>query len=115
RYRNWPFNYYGIGMDTWKTDEERVDQKLFRVKLEAEKKVRNNLYSGINIQYDNFSIRSDSTDHAFNQSNLIGKEGGQQLLLGVSQLFDNRDNVSYSTRGYYAKLRLAYAPKLWTS
>jgi len=40
RYRNWPFNYYGIGMDTWKADEERVDQKLFRVKLEAEKKNR---------------------------------------------------------------------------
>lgn len=114
RYRNWPFNYYGIGMDTWKADEERVDQKLFRVKLEAEKKIGNNLYSGINIQYDNFSIRSDSSDHIFNQSNLIGKEGGQQLLLGVSQLFDNRDNVSYSTRGYYAKLRLSYAPKLWT-
>ncbi|ULT28865.1 outer membrane protein assembly factor [Sphingobacterium sp. E70] len=60
-------------------------------------------------------MRSDSSDHIFNRSDLIGKEGGQQLLLGVSQLFDNRDNVSYSTRGYYAKLRLAYAPKLWTS
>lgn len=115
RYRNWPFNYYGIGMDTWKADEERVDQKLFRIKLEAEKKVGRNLYSGINIQYDNFTVRSDSTDQIFNQSDLIGKQGGQQLLLGLSQLFDSRDNVSYTTRGYYAKLKMAYAPKLWTS
>ncbi len=115
RYRNWPFNYYGVGMDTWKADEERIDQKLFRVKLEAEKKISNNLYSGINIQYDNFTIRSDSADRIFNHSDLIGKHGGQQLLIGLSQLFDNRDNVSYTTKGYYAKLRLAYAPKLWTS
>src|SRR5690606_2534718 len=95
RYRNWPFNYYGVGMDTWKADEERIDQKLFRVKLEAEKKISNNLYSGINIQYDNFTIRSDSADRIFNHSDLIGKHGGQQLLIGLSQLFDNRDNVSY--------------------
>lgn len=114
RYRNWPSNYYGIGMDTKKADEDLISQKLFRAKLEVEKRIASKYYAGVNIQYDYVQFKDIEIDGIFDGASLLGKKGGQQLLLGISQLFDNRDNVSYTTRGYYARAKLAYAPKLWT-
>ena len=114
RYRNWPSNFYGIGMDTKKVDEDLISQKLFRAKLEVEKRMASNYYSGVNIQYDNVQFHDREPGGIFDQTAIIGKNGGQQLLLGISQLYDNRNHVSYTTHGYYARAKLAYAPKLWT-
>lgn len=114
RYRDWPSNFYGIGMDTKKADEDLISQKLFRAKIEVEKKIAPKYYTGINLQYDYFKFRDKETDGIFNEAPLLGKAGGQQLLVGISQLYDNRNNVSYTTKGYYARAKLAYAPKLWT-
>lgn len=114
RYRNWPSNFYGIGMDTKKVDEDLISQKLFRAKLEVEKRMASNYYSGVNIQYDYVQFHDREPGGIFDQTAIIGKNGGQQLLLGISQLYDNRNHVSYTTHGYYARAKLAYAPKLWT-
>ncbi|UIR55110.1 outer membrane protein assembly factor [Sphingobacterium sp. SRCM116780] len=114
RYRNWPFNFYGIGMDTKKIDEDLISQKLFRAKVEVEKKIIPHYYTGVNIQYDYLQFRDKESGGIFDEASLIGKNGGQQLLIGISQLYDNRNNVSYTTKGYYARAKLAYAPKLWT-
>jgi hypothetical protein len=114
RYRNWPSNFYGIGMDTKKIDEDLISQKLFRAKLEVEKRMTSNYYSGVNIQYDYVQFHDREPGGIFDQATVIGKNGGQQLLLGISQLYDNRNHVSYTTKGYYARAKLAYAPKLWT-
>lgn len=114
RYRNWPSNFYGIGMDTRKADEDLISQKMFRAKLEVEKKIAPNYYTGVNMQYDYVKFKDKEIDGIFDEAFLLGKKGGQQLLLGISQLFDNRNNVSYTTKGYYARGKLAYAPKLWT-
>lgn len=114
RYRDWPSNFYGIGMDTKKADEDLISQKLFRAKIEVEKKIAPKYYTGINLQYDYFKFRDKETDGIFNEAPLLGKAGGQQLLVGISQLYDNRNNVSYTTKGYYARAKLAYAPKIWT-
>lgn len=114
RYRNWPSNFYGIGMDTKKVDEDLISQKLFRAKLEVEKRMASNYYAGVNIQYDYVQFHDQEPGGIFDQTAIIGKNGGQQLLLGISQLYDNRNHVSYTTHGYYARAKLAYAPKLWT-
>ena len=114
RYRNWPSNFYGIGMDTKKVDEDLISQKLFRAKLEVEKRMASNYYAGVNIQYDYVQFHDREPGGIFDQTAIIGKNGGQQLLLGISQLYDNRNHVSYTTHGYYARAKLAYAPKLWT-
>src|SRR5690606_15186555 len=43
RYRDWPFNFYGLGSDTWINDEDFLEQKLIRGKLDVEKNVAKNL------------------------------------------------------------------------
>jgi len=114
RFRDWPFNFYGIGNDTWKADEDYLDQKLYRIKLDGEKKFAKNLYAGLNLNYENFEFHDMEPGGVFESANVYGKEGGQYLALGASALYDNRNNTTFTTRGVYARFKYAYAPKFFS-
>lgn len=113
RYRDWPFSYYGLGSHTWKENEDRLDQKLFRIKLDVEKKIASKFYAGLNLGYEHFKFADLESGGIFEQTNLTGKTGGQHLSIGTSVLYDNRNRTTYTTKGYYARIKYAYAPDFW--
>ncbi|MHC8948011.1 BamA/TamA family outer membrane protein [Sphingobacterium hungaricum] len=113
RYRDWPFNFYGIGSDTWSVDEDYIGQQLFRVKAEVEKKITSTIFAGINVNYEHLRFEDKELGGIFDSESMIGKAGGQYLALGVSALFDSRNNTTYSTRGFYNRIKYAYAPDFW--
>lgn len=113
RYRDWPFNFYGIGNDTWKADEDYLEQKLYRVKLDVEKKIIPNLYAGINVNYEHFQFQDVVADGIFTSPEVLGKDGGQYAALGASVLYDTRNNTTYTSQGFYGRVKYAYAPKFF--
>jgi len=113
RYRDWPFNFYGIGNDTWKADEDYLDQKLYRIKLDGEKKIAPNFYAGLNLNYENLKFKDMEAGGVYESPEVYGKEGGQYLALGVSALFDNRNNTTYTTNGFYGRAKYSYAPNFF--
>lgn len=113
RYRDWPFNFYGLGPDTWLNDEDFLEQQLLRVKIDVEKKVVPNLYFGINTLYERLKFEDREPDGIFTHPDVLGKTGGQYLALGVSSLYDTRNNTTYTTRGFYSRLKYAYVPSFW--
>ena len=115
RARDWPFNFYGIGNDTWKNEEDYIDQRLYRIKADIEKKVDKNLYIGINSSYDNYKFNDVESGGIYAKENFTGKLGGQYVTFGISTLYDSRNNTTYSTNGVYTRLKLAYAPNFFKS
>lgn len=113
RMRDWPFNFYGIGNDTWKADEDYLDQTLYRIKLDVEKKMTHKFYVGVNVNYDNLKFKDIEPGGIYDNSTIIGKTGGEFLALGASVLYDSRDVTTYSSRGFYGRLKYAYAPNLF--
>ena len=113
RYRDWPFNFYGLGSDTWSVDEDRLEQKLIRAKLDIEKNIAENLYIGLNTTFEYFKFQDRDLGGIFDQPEVMGKEGGQYLAIGASSLYDNRNNTTYTTKGIYARIKYAYAPNFW--
>jgi len=113
RYRDWPFNYYGIGSDTWERDQDYIGQKLFRMKAEVERKITSNFYAGVNVNYEHFRFEDKELGGIFDQPEVVGPEGGQYLALGLSALYDQRNNTTYTTEGVYARIKYAYAPDFW--
>lgn len=114
RARDWPFNFYGIGNDTWKTDEDYLDQTLYRFKADIEKKILPRFYVGVNTSYDNYKFKDVEADGIFESNSIIGKTGGQYITLGLSALFDTRDVTTYTNKGFYGRIKYAYAPKFFT-
>lgn len=113
RYRDWPFNYYGLGSNTWKENEDKLEQKLIRAKLDVEKKLASKFYAGLNLTYEHVKFTDVEQDGIFDQTTLTGKAGGQHLALGLSALYDSRDRTTYTTKGYYARIKYAYSPDFW--
>lgn len=113
RFRDWPFNFYGLGNDTWKADEDYLDQKLYRIKLDGEKRFAPNFYAGINLNYENFQFNDIESGGIFESSEVLGKEGGQYMALGVSALYDTRNNTTYTTNGFYGRAKYSYAPNFF--
>lgn len=113
RLRDWPFNFYGIGNDTWKADEDYLEQTLYRIKLDVEKRIAQKLYVGVNANYDKFKFRDVEAGGIFDSQEIYGKDGGQFLALGVSALYDTRNVTTFTTRGFYGRAKYAYAPNFF--
>lgn len=113
RLRDWPFNFYGIGNNTWVSDEDYLDQTLYRIKIDVERKVAPKLYVGLNTNYDNFKFKDMQPGGIFDSNNIYGKDGGQFLALGVSALYDTRDVTTFTTKGFYGRAKYAYAPNFF--
>lgn len=113
RVRDWPFNFYGIGNRTKKEDEDYLDQKLYRVKIEGEKRFAENFYAGVNLNYEHLEFADMEPGGVYEQPDVFGKEGGQYLALGVSALYDTRDYTTYSTQGFYGRVKYSVAPNFF--
>lgn len=113
RYRDWPFNFYGLGSDTWVADEDFIEQQLFRAKVDIEKNIAPQWYIGLNTNFEYFRFEDREPGGIFDQDNVLGKSGGRYLALGVSSLYDSRNNTTYTTAGMFARLKYAYAPGIF--
>lgn len=113
RYRDWPYNFYGIGNQTWWDDEDYIGQKLFRTRVEVERKISNAIYVGLNVNYEHFRFTNFEPGGIFENEVFDGKAGGQHLILGGSLLYDTRNNTTFTTTGWYGRVKYGYAPQLF--
>jgi len=114
RYKDFPINFYGVGDNTRKADEEKLDQILIRVGAEIEKQGRRGTYTGVNTSYENYQFSDKVPGGIYETSTFVkDKDGGQVAFLGLSQIIDSRNSNVYTTSGSYIKLNYSYAPDLF--
>lgn len=112
-YRNFPFNFYGIGDQTLDSDKNLLTQKLFRINLEGEKLLSKNYYAGLNAKFESYEYKNTSDNPGIDLESLYGGKGGKFFAMGISQAYDSRNSNTNTTKGLYARLKYSYAPNLW--
>jgi hypothetical protein len=110
RYRNFPFQYYGIGNLTRYEDQDLLTQQLFRAKVEASRKITSQWYAGLLLRVDRYAYKDEVLDGLFSQIDST-QHRGTHTMIGLSQRFDNRNSNTYTTQGTYAQLRYTYTPQ----
>lgn len=113
RYNNVPFNFYGIGSETSKIDEDKIIQKRFRLNAEVERRVAPSYYPGIGIEFESLSFSDKELGGIYQTGDLNSREGGKYLMFKVTQLLDKRNTNIYTTKGMYARARFGYAPDIF--
>ncbi|ASZ12957.1 hypothetical protein KTO58_09565 [Chitinophaga pendula] len=110
RYHNFPIYFYGIGDKTLDSNRTLLDNTRYKVQLEAERRVGGHFYVGFSLlfQHDAYSAKKDKG--IYPQADLVDKDGGYVTFLGVTGIFDNRDNQNYTRKGTWLKANIAYAP-----
>ena len=101
-YYNFPFDFYGIGNNTSKANEESIDEKRTRFNVEAQELVVKNLYAGvvagINKYYYYSGTYNENLDFKDNPD-IQDYNGGSLVFVGPALTFDNRNNNTYTTKG----------------
>ena len=99
-YINFPFDFYGTGNNTLKSNADRLGLKRFKVATSAEKKVGQYFYIGLVAGgFDYRFSHADKTGIFETDASLQGRHGGTTLYAGPTVIFDSRNNNTYSTKG----------------
>src|SRR5690606_11618275 len=114
KFRNMPFNFYGIGNNTSHANEDKLVQRTIRLNFDAEKNTLKNAYTGVSLGFENHKFTDKELGGIFNTStDIIDKDGGKVLFVGISQSYDTRNSNNYPTKGFFGRLSYQYAPNLF--
>ncbi len=99
-YINFPFDYYGVGNNTLKQNQDRLGHKRFKGSVTGEKYIGGNFYLGLTAGLQHFAFEDDKPGGIYETLPASAQpKGGTLLLAGPSIVFDNRNNVTYTTKG----------------
>jgi hypothetical protein len=97
---NFPINFYGIGNNTSKTNEDYLRQQRYRLMLSAEKNLGNNIYLGLVGGAFKYDFSNDNPTGIFNTNPQVqDRNGGSFVYIGPSLSYDSRNNNTYTTKG----------------
>ncbi|WP_179416071.1 polymerase [Mucilaginibacter sp. E4BP6] len=99
---NFPFDFYGIGNNTKKADEELIDEKRTRAIITAQKLIVKYFYAGFNaggFKYYYYSGTQNQNLLFKDDPAIQDQNGGSNLTAGPVLTFDSRNNNTYTTKG----------------
>jgi hypothetical protein len=99
---NFPFDFYGIGNNTKKANEELIDEKRTRVIVTAQRLIAKYFYAGFNaggFKYYYYSGTQNQNVMFKNDPAIQNQSGGSNLTAGPVLTFDSRNNNTYTTKG----------------
>ncbi|GAB3930033.1 BamA/TamA family outer membrane protein [Mucilaginibacter myungsuensis] len=101
-YIDFPFDFYGIGPDTYKANKDPLEQRRFRMTVQADKRVGKNFYIGLMAGGFDYKYANKKPGGIFDTSPEVqDRSGGAGLLIGPSIDFDSRNNNTYTTKGLF--------------
>ncbi len=102
------FYYYGIGEGS--VPEERYDVKFPRVRLLASRRIAPQLYLGLRVNYEEYTVTSTTPGGELESGKISGGDYSRTSALGPAILRDTRDYVFYPRKGIFGEL--SFQPSL---
>ncbi|MCP3136827.1 BamA/TamA family outer membrane protein [Pyxidicoccus xibeiensis] len=108
-----PDRFFGTGASTRMEDEETYTPVYFEVELSPKWRVAPRLYVGPTLRGQHARISEMAEEGALRS--VTGAAGGTTLQLGLTALYDSRDNTLNPLTGLLARLNLRSAREDWGS
>ncbi len=105
-YKRWPERFFGIGDDTEEKDLKISDYKVVKIVQKAYKNLGDQLFAGIQFQYQNiYGVKFyDDELEPIDPPDIIGNSGNSYVGFGFGLLKDKRNSVLTPTENYYLEL-----------
>ncbi|ANI89348.1 hypothetical protein A9P82_08605 [Arachidicoccus ginsenosidimutans] len=110
RYQNYPYDFYGIGAHTVAADKDVVNEKRGLAIVAVDKKIVRHYYIGLRSGFEKYAYHNMDAGGTLASGDYYGKYGGKQVYFGIEQIYDSRNNVTYTTNGLYGKVSFNYTP-----
>ena len=105
-YYRYIYKFFGIGNETDREFEETYSVNFPRIRLTALKRVHPKWYVGLRYWFENFNITETDEAGLLRTGTITGSQGGITSGPGIVALFDTRDNVFFSSKGWYVETLL---------
>ena len=117
RFQSFPLYYHGIGANAPKEYLARVDANQILIKERLLRKVKKNLFVGLELEYQSLSsvdfVSAQSPNTSFQVP--LGNNGSNNLGLGIGLVHDNRHNVLNVRDGFFSELAFLHSNVAWSS
>jgi outer membrane protein assembly factor BamA len=100
-YYDFPILYYGVGNNTLKEFEENLAYQVVIFRERVLKKVKENLFIGIQYRFTNLYDIEFQPKFLINETERIETQKGKNSGAGFSIVYDNRDNVLNARTGMF--------------
>lgn len=116
RFQSFPLYYHGIGTDAPEQYTARVDANQIFIKERFLRKVKKNLFVGLELEYQSLS----SVDFVLKEPTAffdvpLGNDGSRNLGLGLGLVQDTRHNVLNVRDGFFSELAFLHSNPAWSS
>ena len=110
-YYKYVYQYFGIGNDTRKADEESYDVTYPRLRVNVLKEIATHHYLGFRYWWDDYQIKSLMKGGLLEQNHTTGSRGGTISGAGLVWNFDSRDQLFYPRNGVWTEVELFFNRK----
>ncbi|WP_340152506.1 BamA/TamA family outer membrane protein [uncultured Marivirga sp.] len=117
RFQSFPLFYHGIGSNSPEDYIARVDANQIFIKERVLRKVKKNLFIGLEMDFQRLSAVEFIPAEGNNgiQELPLGSEGSTNLGFGIGLVHDNRHNVLNVRKGFFSELALLHYNEVWGS
>ncbi len=117
RFQSFPLFYHGIGVDTPENYTAKVDANQIIIKERVLRKLRKNLFLGLELDYQRLASVDFVLAEPGNQQFELprGYEGSNNLGFGLGLVQDNRHNVLNVREGFFSELAFLHYNPAWGS
>jgi outer membrane protein assembly factor BamA len=117
RFQSFPLFYHGIGSGSPEDYISRVDANQIFIKERVLRKVKNDLFIGLEMDFQRLSAVDFIPAEGNNgiQELPLGSEGSTNLGFGIGLVHDNRHNVLNVRKGFFSELALLHYNQSWGS
>ncbi len=106
KYSYYPNRLYGIGNRTREEDREGYTSRNWRLQLEPQLRIGENVYAGVHLETQSVAMRAVEPGGLLESGAVTGGAGGSVNGLGLFAKWDSRDNTFSTTRGAYGAVFL---------
>ena len=105
RLQSFPLLYYGIGSDTPKEYQARVDANQIWIKERVLRKIRKNVFLGLELDFQRLSKVDFVKNEDYESIDFpLGYQGFTNFGIGTGIVYDNRHNVLNVRDGFFSEL-----------
>lgn len=100
-YYRYIYDFFGLGNDA--DGDEIYSANFSRVRINAVKKVSNNIYGGVRYWFDDYKIVERDPNGLLENEQITGSQGGYMSGAGLIFIYDSRDQPFASEKGLYTE------------
>ena len=107
-YYRYIYQFFGLGNDTRKADQESYDAIFPRLRLNLLRRVAPGHYLGLRYWWDDYRIPRTDEGGILSTGSLIGSRGGVISGAGLVWNYEGRDQIFYPSKGFWTEAELFF-------